>query len=259
VIQGRGIVPNGSYIAPRTVDAEEQDLVQACDVSNLNDCAVATVTLIPLTVTVSPNLASVILGTSQAFTARVTGPSGVSQGVTWCISPQFGSVDQNGVYTAPDNSKVPSETHVFVTATSTKDNTRSGAGEAIVAPVTITISGTNPFLANPGAQDQLIANVFTGTNNNQVIWSASSGTIDGNGVYTPPSALSQDVTPVTITACLAATTTICNNPPFILQVVRPVSMTVTPTQWPSAQNIAVTINGSGFGSAPVVTFSDPTI
>ena len=71
-------------------------------------------------VNVSPTSATLFSNQKQQFTATVSGTS--NTGVNW--SATAGSVDANGLYTAPT---VSSQTIVVVTATSNADSTKSAS------------------------------------------------------------------------------------------------------------------------------------
>jgi hypothetical protein len=54
----------------------------------------------PILVATSPAVADPGIGGQQQFTAKVLNAS--SQAVTWSIDPPVGSIDQTGLYTAPE-------------------------------------------------------------------------------------------------------------------------------------------------------------
>ena len=87
-------------------------------------------------VAVTPANASITSGTSQQFTASVTGTSNTA--VTWtvsgtgCTGTACGTITSSGLYTAP--AVVPSSAAVTVTATSVANVTQSTAAITIVPP-----------------------------------------------------------------------------------------------------------------------------
>jgi hypothetical protein len=115
--------------------------------------------------------------------------------VTWSISPQVGSISENGLYTAPTTPQVAT---ITVTATSTSDSTQTVSMTLNLVEGSLNIvAATNPVVRS--MTDQFAANL-NGAAYSNVIWSASLGTIDPKtGVYTAPDPLSAN-TMATITA-----------------------------------------------------------
>ena len=93
-------------------------------------------------VTVSPATASVALGQSQQFSATVTGT--INQAVAWTVDggSTFGTVDANGLYTAP--ATLPTPASATVRATSAADPTRN-------ATATVTLRANDPTAVPTGA------------------------------------------------------------------------------------------------------------
>ena len=124
----------------------------------------------PLTVTVTPNAATLTPGQSVSLSAIVTGS--VNTGYTWSIASGPGTITSAGVYTAPAN--VSSKQTVVVRATSVLNTAAPGNTNTAFQPnpvfgtatltisVTRTISGTVALegIADPGATVQPI-NPFT--------------------------------------------------------------------------------------------------
>lgn len=190
-----------TYTAPNIVTAKQTVTATVTASDNVTKAS-ALITLVPPTVTVlvSPSNVTLTGGQSQSFTATVFGTS--STGVTWSISPQVGSIDGLGNYTAP--ATISTSQKVTVTALSTFDNVTSGSATVNLsapAAVAVSISPTSVALAN-GQTQQFTATVTNATNT-AVLWSVSpstgAGTIDNNGNYTAPD-------PVTVTkAAITAT------------------------------------------------------
>lgn len=113
----------GLYTSPASMPASSTVTVRATSVANPTAFVQAAVTLLPppppVSVSVSPNSASVQLGTSQNFTATVTGNANTA--VTWSVNstvggtPIVGFITPAGVYTAPN---VPPAGAITVRATS---------------------------------------------------------------------------------------------------------------------------------------------
>ncbi len=128
--------------------------------------------------------------------------------VNWFISPGIGNISPSGLYTAPTT---PVAATVTVTAISKADpsktatiliNVREGQLNILPASQSVVRSMT----------DQMSGNL-NGASYSDVTWSASSGSIDCNGLFTAPDGITQN-TPVVITATstddptLAATYTV---------------------------------------------------
>jgi DNA-binding beta-propeller fold protein YncE len=178
-------------------------------------------------VTVTPNAPTVLIGTSLQFTATVTGVSSTS--VTWGVSQgnettiiggnnTIGTIDTDGLYTAPVT--VPSPKTVKITATSTANTNDFGTATVTVdsgvrvrvIPATYTCNST---AALPSAITMQVSEDFqfiacvTGSLNTGVTWSVNGiaggnttiGTISGSGLFTAPDAAESAVT---ITATSAA-------------------------------------------------------
>ncbi len=192
------ITANGLYTAPPTVPNPPTVTVTATSQADPSKYGSATVTVYSgPTVTVSPSMAQVQVGGQQQFTATVTGTNNTY--VLWsvsgkgCIGISCGTVNSNGLYTAP--SSVPVPPTVAVTATLLANPQISGSATVTITPVsTISVSvlPTSATLGT-GAQQQFTATV-SGTNNQAVTWSISGigcyqnicGTIDQTGLYTAP-------------------------------------------------------------------------
>jgi len=163
-------------------------------------------------VTVSPNTAGPIVGTSQQFTATVQGTGSFSSAVTWMVNnipggnATVGTISANGAYIAPPS--VPSPSTVTVQAVSVQDNGKSGTAAVTINPqnVQISISPTSASL-QLGATQQFTVSV-TGTANTNFSLTINGqpsnptspwGTIGSTGLYTAPPLL-PNANVVTITA-----------------------------------------------------------
>jgi len=87
-------------------------------------------TPVAISVAVAPTTATMTAGTTQQFTATVTGSTNTA--VTWSVNNGLGNVSSIGLYTAP--SSVASPATVIVTATSQADPTKSGSATITVNP-----------------------------------------------------------------------------------------------------------------------------
>ena len=122
-------------------------------------------------VSVSPTSATLLSKQTQQFSATVSGTS--QTGVTW--SATSGSVDSNGLYTAP---KVKSPTSVTVTATSTADSTKSASAAVTVDPATqqsLQITTGSLPQGDQGVAYSETASASGGTT--PYTWSVSAGTV----------------------------------------------------------------------------------
>jgi primosomal replication protein N len=129
-------------------------------------------------ISISPTSSSLKAGATQQFTAAVSGTTNTA--VTW--SATSGTISSNGLYTAPASSG-----SYTVTAVSKADSSKHASAVVVVSAtqtVAIAISPAKTSVQG-GAQLQLTATV-SGTSNTAVTWSATSGTISSNGLYTAP-------------------------------------------------------------------------
>jgi beta-glucanase (GH16 family) len=97
-----------------------------------------------IAVTISPTSASLSSGSTQQFTATVTGTTNTA--VTWSASG--GSISSSGLYTAPSTAGT-----YTVTATSTADTTKSASATVAVTSATATV-----LLGNQNIQSTLDTN-----------------------------------------------------------------------------------------------------
>lgn len=164
-------------------------------------------------VTVTPNPADMLRGTTQSFVATVTGTTNTA--VMWSVQENSGgTIDSKGLYTAPQGS----DGTFHVIATSQANSAVTGiaavnvvnAAEVIVSPAAVTLppSGARTFTA-----------AVIGLANNSVTWTVREtvgGLINGDGFYTAPSAVgfyhviatSVEDTTVTASSTISVTTSI---------------------------------------------------
>ncbi|MGB7846201.1 MAG: choice-of-anchor Q domain-containing protein [Candidatus Acidiferrum sp.] len=164
----------------------------------------------PVSVTISPTLATVATGATQQFTATVQNTSNTA--VTWQVNgvaggnATVGAISTSGLYTAP--AVVPSPATVTVTAVSQADPTKSASAQVTITPtaaVSVTISPTLATVVAGGTQ-QFTATVQN-TSNTAVAWQVNGvaggnttiGTISSSGLYTAPAVVPSPAT-VTVTA-----------------------------------------------------------
>lgn len=165
-------------------------------------------------VNVIPTTFSVALGTTNQFTATVTGTTNTA--VTWSVNgiqggnSTVGTIDDKGLYKAPD--RLPTANPVTVTATSAADATKSSSATVTVTvpPVTVIVLPTNLINVAAGKTQQFTAAV-TGSRIQTVSWSvngvplgnATVGTINATGLYTAPATAPTPNT-IVVTATSAA-------------------------------------------------------
>ncbi len=191
-------------------------------------------------VTLSPATASPFLGATQQFTATVMNSSNTS--VTWSVNgvsggnATQGTVDANGLFTAPPILPMPAI--VTVRATSVADPSKSAA-----STVTVTSDLAVNVTPAPAAVELGAGLVFTatvtgsGNPNRAVTWSVNSvpggnatvGIIDGAGMFTAPSILPAPATVIIAATSVAdlaesasAAATVTSN--FLLSVAGPAAL-----------------------------------
>ncbi|MES1260249.1 MAG: hypothetical protein ABUS49_00840 [Acidobacteriota bacterium] len=196
------ISAGGVYTAPADALLGEQVTVQAVSNSNaaISGSAVVRLTA-PVTVTLTPAVATMDASRMQQFTASVAGA--VDKTLTWSLDPAVGSISASGLYTGPAASNGGI---VVVTATSKADPTRSASAAIILpappppsGPVTVTISPATPSV-HAGGTLQFNAAVAN-TTNTRVTWRVSpdTGSISATGLYRAPASVYRATT-VTISA-----------------------------------------------------------
>lgn len=250
-----------TYTAPAHVASPIDLTITVTDTTNANNQASTTISLTSASVSIQPDPpAQMNQGQTQTFTATVAGNT--NQNVTWTINPPApgGGQISNGVYTAP--ASVTTQQQVTVTATSVADNSQSASVTVTLVPVSISLAPVAPFIAVPGLQVPLSATVTGAVNDPTLTWTPGAPTITSTGAdtayYTVPS------TPITTQTQVQVTATDPLNPPVVsppltLTLIPPVVITSIGGTWGAGQVSTVTISGSGFGSSPVVTFSDSNI
>jgi hypothetical protein len=185
--QGGAITPGGYYTAPTAPGVYH---VIAASHAVPAKTATATITVMPATVSVTPQNALVEIGSTQQFTAIVTGV--VNTQVNWTIQegPSCGSIDTNGLYHPPS---VVSTCHVV--ATSVVGGASNSATVNVIHPVTVMLIPSSVTLSM--GQTQQFAATVMGSANQAVTWSVQEGVIGGaidtTGMYTSPTVASQQV------------------------------------------------------------------
>ena len=139
-------------------------------------------------ISVSPNPANVSLGGTQQFTAN-------KSGVTWALSGAnaIGTIDANGLYTAPPTGTTP--VTFSVTATEGGD---AGSATLNINAVAVSVSPSSPvsvYAAEspnwpPGLTQQQFTASVSNAGNTVVTWAvaggSANGTVDQTGLYSAP-------------------------------------------------------------------------
>jgi hypothetical protein len=142
------------YTAPLVAPSPANVNVVATSMADSTKSATANVTIMPVVVvTVAPASTSVVTGATQQLSASVVGTSNTA--ATWsvqgagCSAVACGTVDGNGLYTAPLT--VPSPATVTVTATSSADPTKTGSASVAIysSSATNTIDGLTIPTSHP--------------------------------------------------------------------------------------------------------------
>jgi hypothetical protein len=125
-------------------------------------------------------MATVLRGQSQQFVAQVSG----QKRVTWSATPNVGTIDSTGLYTAPSDGD-----GFLVTITATASP--GVVGNAVVTLPSVTLSIAPLAIAvGPGLSQAFTATV-TGMADSEVSFTvkeSGGGTITNDGLYTAPSA-----------------------------------------------------------------------
>lgn len=160
---------NGLFTAPSAPPSPATVTVKATSAADSSKSASVTVKIVHISVTVLPPSTTVALNGTQQFTAQVSPPTSVTWTVTGtgCNGTTCGTVDANGLYSAP--SSLPNPASVKVTATSTAD--AAGTDFATVTLVTSfnsRLNGTYAFR-------------FSGFDGSGAVSSAGNFQANGNG------------------------------------------------------------------------------
>ena len=253
---GGSIDSTGRYTAPAGAGTFH---VVATSVADPTRKATATiqVSVAPVvTVSVSPDPATVRVGGTLSFTAMVTGLSaGQSSAVTWSVreGSAGGAVDSTGRYTAPSAAGT-----FHVVATSVADPTRSDSATVTVIPqISVTVSPATATV-RAGGSVQLTATV-QGTTSGQsqsVRWTvreAGGGSVDTGGRYTAPG------TAGTFHVVATSAADPSRSAEATVTVTPPISVSVTPasasTQIRGTLSFTATVGGTVSGESTGVTWS----
>lgn len=166
-------------------------------IADYGNSRIRKVTISSITLSVAPTSVSVRTGTTQQFTATITGATNTS--VTWSVNgisggnATVGTVSNSGLYTAP--TVVPNPPIVFVTATSVADPSRFASATVVFSGITISLAPASAVILT-GTNYQFTPTI-SGTSNTAVTWSVNGisggnttfGTISASGLFTAPSTI----------------------------------------------------------------------
>ncbi|MFT3838472.1 MAG: hypothetical protein QM723_15950 [Myxococcaceae bacterium] len=226
---GGSITAAGAYTAPGSPGTFH---VIATSNEDPTRSTVATITVAPVAVSLSPSTVTLPSGGTQDFVATVTGTS--DPGLSWSASA--GTVDANGHFTAPAHPNG----QITVTAASTFDPSKKAVAHVTVTPVAVAITAQPAGAVDQGSTFTFAAQV-TGGADGAFTWSADCGTFAGD-VWTAPNAAG--VCNVTATSVLDASAQ-----KKVPVTVRDVAIAIT------AQPSGNVDQGSTFTFAAVVTGS----
>lgn len=200
----------------------------------------STATPLPVTVAVTPSLATVHVGSSEIFVATVGNTDDLS--VRWEVNgvtggnATVGTVDASGVYTAP--AAVPAPATVTVSAVSAADPSKFGSVTVTVTPATVISVAVTPSSASvpAGGNQAFVANVGN-TGNSGVNWQVNGvaggnttvGRINASGHYAAPASVPSPAT-VTVSAVSVADTTKSGAAAVTITAVSGVSVSLRPSR-----------------------------
>jgi hypothetical protein len=214
-----------------------------------------------IAITVSPNSATVALGSTQQFAATVTGASNTA--VTWsvnggagCGGAACGTISAGGLYTPP--ASVPSPAILSLTVTSVADPTKSASASiTVIATAAVLLSISPTSAAVPTASTDSFTATVTGTTNTAVAWSLSGAGCTGPScgslatsslaaVYTAPM-VAPSPPSVTIAATSMAETS--KTASANITIVSVVVVTVTPASTSIVTGATQQLNASVVGTS----------
>ena len=209
----------------------------------------ATVAAPTVSVAVSPSAPSVTLGASQAFTATVSGAANTA--VTWSVpgGASQGTVDSQGVYTAPAVLPQPATAKVRATSVAAPA-VYAEATVALVAPPAVTLVVNPPSATVAQGTTRLFSANVTGSPYTAVSWTvvggAANGSVSAGGLFTPPAVLpANPVVAVRATSAanplISVDAAVTLTPPPVVVSVSPASVSLA---LGSPKTFAATVTGT---------------
>lgn len=276
------ISAQGIYTAPNALPSSNTVTITATSQADSTVDASATVALASdIQVTISPATVSVTTGSTQQFTAQVSGTGTPSLKVNWSLTGSAcptgcGSLSTNGDtanYTAP--AAVPSSPDVQIVATSLADPSKSAMSKVTITAApgctpAISISPATASVAT-GGQQAFTASFCSGTSGS-VTWTVNGngcstsncGTVASTGTdaatYTAPASL-PPANPVTLVVTSAADPSETASASITVTASCPIPITISPSAatvalglqqsftasvcFTSDQSVSWTVAGSG--------------
>lgn len=173
----------GLYTAPCPVTAQSQVEVKACSTANPQKCDTSQVTLVPVTVSVTPPVANVQPGGTQQFSSVVQGTGNTA--VTWSLSPAVaaaGTIDATGLYRAP--SSITTVTTVTVTATSQANSNIKGTAQVNLVTASAVLTPASSTFAAQDVGTTSAAQTITLSNSGTASFSVSGISTTGDFTQT---------------------------------------------------------------------------
>jgi hypothetical protein len=175
------LVTNGNtgvYASPSTFSTTQTVPITATSMADPTKSTTATISLASaVLISLVPATVSLNAGQTQQFSANVTGTSNTA--VTWALSPQVGTIDPTGLYTAP--ATVSTAQNITVIAQSAGNPTKTATG-------TISLPAT-PQLQWSINQKELTSLSYGGVNfyeyNDYIVWTRAFRDPSGNLINTP--------------------------------------------------------------------------
>ncbi len=238
-----GSIANGVYQAPAIVASHQTVTVTATSMADSMKTASATVSLIPIKVTVAPNAMSLGVGASATFVGTVTGTSNTA--ATWSLNPAVGTLS-NGIYTAP--AMIATAQTVTLTVASEADPSETATATIHLIPVGVSLSPGATSLT--GGQSATFTPTVTGTTLTAVTWSLTPalGTI-ANGVYQAPVIVASQQIVTVMATSVADSTKIASATVTLI----PIAVTVSPN------SVSVGAGGSAAFAASVSGTGNPAV
>jgi hypothetical protein len=247
-----------TYSAPAAVPNPATVTLTGTSVADTTKSAATTITItaVPpaISVTLSPLMANVQVGATQAFTATVTNDSS-NKGVTWtlagagCSGAACGTLSASSTasglpvtYTA--SGSVPNPAIVKLTATSVADTTKSAAATitVTVAPAAIAVTLAPPTASvKLGANQPFTATVANDSSNKGVTWTLVGAGCSGAACGTLSANSSASGAPITYTAPASAPNpaTVTLTATSVADATKSAAATITVTAAPAAISVTV--------------------
>ena len=215
-----------------------------------------------INVSLSPSTATVSVGQTFQFSAKVTPAS--KSGITWNVNgitggnAITGTISSSGLYTAP--AVLPSPSSFFVSAVSITDPSKSANALVTVVsagPPTVSVAVTPSSASLQVSQTLQFAATVSNSSNANVTWSvngvlggdATNGTISTSGLFTAPAAVPPS--PVTVTATSVADAS--KSGQASVTVTGP-ALTISPsaTSVPTSQSVQFSVIQASGSKKPVI-------